>query len=647
MCGIAGIFHLDGSDRNLGARRAKDMLSAIRHRGPDGSGTWQSRDSRIDLAHARLSVLDLSTTASQPMISADGRLALVFNGEIYNHLDIRKELIGRGAGPWKTDHSDTEVILKAFEAWGPECVHRFRGMFAFAIWDQAAAKLWLFRDRIGVKPLYYCATPSFFAFASEIKSLLRLPDIPRRMRHDSLYHYLTFLCAPGPETFFEGIRKLGPGSSLCVESSGTLAEARYWDLLDHAGPSSFREESLAEDLLERLRQSVKIRKVSDVPVGVFLSGGVDSSTNAALFSEGEAAPVRTFSVGYKGTYASTADELGYAGEVARHVGSIHREVVLDQEDLLRFLPRMIHLQDEPLGDSTCFPMYHVAKCARDNGVIVCQVGEGADELFCGYPTWLLKRRLELLGKSPIPRVLKASVGLGLEFLGLKESRSYEALRRSLDGYPVFWGGADGFTALEKDAILGDDVRKELGDISSWDPISGLYARFQSSGIEKSPLHWMTYLDLSLRLPELLLMRVDKMTMGVALEARVPFLDHQFVEFVMGLPEEVKLRGGGLKPLLKKAVEPLIPPSVLKRRKQGFGVPIQEWMADRLGAEARYAIDEFAAQTGLLKPAGVARLFERGRHKQIWYLFNVALWWRHFIRDKADLGLSPGIVPGSP
>jgi asparagine synthase (glutamine-hydrolysing) len=570
------------------------------------------------------------------MSNEDGSLWVVFNGEIYNHADIRTELEQLGGHTWRTDHSDTEVILHAFEEWGIDSIHRFRGMFAIGLWDTKKRELWLIRDRLGIKPLYYSVHHGRVTFASEIKALLQDPDQERCVDEESLYHYLSFLTTPAPKTLFSGIGKLPGGSWLRISDTGEIREHRYWDVWDYTEPLvGVSEEEIAERLLAELRTAVRLRKISDVPVGVFLSGGIDSSTNTALFSEGEGGPVKTFAIGYEGEYKSYQNELHYARRMAEFAGSEHHERLLTQKDLLDFLPRMVHLQDEPIADPVCVPIYYVAKLARDNGVTVCQVGEGADELFWGYPGWKTNLRLQQLDNLPIPRSFKQAGLSGLRLLRKDRGWPYEWLRRGVVGQPVFWGGAEVFTETEKQRLISRSLLSRLGNLTSWNVLQPIRERFEDNAWEKSDLHWMTYLDLNLRLPELLLMRVDKMSMGVSLEGRVPFLDHKFVELAMSIPTSVKTKHGKLKYILKKAVRGLIPDELIDRKKQGFGVPIYEWSFQELGSYARTRLEEFNGQTDLFDAAELERVLSlssaSGGHSfQAWCLLNFAIWWEQYI-----------------
>jgi asparagine synthase (glutamine-hydrolysing) len=631
MCGIAGTLSLDPGRFRVTPEHVDAMRETMAHRGPDGAATWVDDTGRIGLGFRRLAIIDLDERAMQPMANEDGSVRLVFNGEIYNHADIRRELEALGGHTWRTDHSDTEVIVHAYEQWGIECLHRFRGMFAIAIWDERERVLWLVRDRIGIKPLYWSLHHGRLSFASEIKALLRDPDQERAVDEEALYHYLSFLTTPAPQTLFAGVRKLAGGTWLRIDADGDVREQRYWDVWDRAqGLEDASEDEIAERLLDELRTSVRLRKVSDVPVGVFLSGGIDSSTNAALFSEGEERPVKTFSIGYDGDYESYRNEFGFARQMAEVVGADHHERRLTIDDALDFLPEMVRLQDEPIADPVCIPVYFVSKLARDNGVVVAQVGEGSDELFWGYPSWKTLLALQRWNDLPVPRALKAAGVAAARAAGKETRREIEYLRRGAAGVPVFWSGAESFTELQKRRLLSPRLRRRLDGLTSWDAIAPIRNRFDERAWERSHLNWMSYVDLNLRLPELLLMRVDKMSMGVSLEGRVPFLDHVFVELALSIPQKAKTNGGTLKHILKKAVRGVIPDELIDRPKQGFGVPVYEWFFDRLGAEARRELDSFTRETDFLDRAEVMRYLDAKRGPEVWYLLNFALWWKEYV-----------------
>ena len=451
--------------------------------------------------------------------------------------------------------------------------------------------------------------------------------MPRRVNEDGLFHYLSFLTTPAPDTLFEGIHKIAGGCWMRITADGTTRTHRYWDALEAAGPLQpvNDEQVLADKLLAELRTAVALRKVSDVPVGVFLSGGIDSSTNATLFAE-EGGTVKTFAIGYDQDYGSYTNELDYARQVAGQVGAEHHELRLSIDDLIDFLPRMVELQDEPIADPVCVPVYYVSKLARDNGVIVCQVGEGADELFCGYPNWQRALRMQRLNDSfPVP-AFASRAGLGLlRLAGKDHSQPYDWLDRASRGQPVFWGGAEGFSHRAKMAILSPRMRDRFAGRTSWEAIAPLRKRFEANAQGRGTLDWMSYLDLNFRLPELLLMRVDKMSMGVSLEGRVPFLDHEFVALAMRIPEATKIRD----------VRGTIADVIIDRPKQGFGVPVHEWLMQRLGTFAEDAIETFLAETDYLDADMTRALLRRGG-VTAWYLLNLALWWQRWIRPPQNI-----------
>jgi asparagine synthase (glutamine-hydrolysing) len=634
MCGIVGAINLKSSPFRITEPYIKVMRDTMINRGPDGAGVWVSDDGNVGMGHRRLSIVDLSESASQPMCNKGQTVWLAFNGEIYNHAEIKNTLSKTGKYEWSTDHSDTEVILHAFEEWGIEFIHQLRGMFAICIYDTVNKEAWLVRDRIGIKPLYYSIVNERIIFASEIKALLKDPDQKREVNEEALFHYLSFLTTPAPQTLFDGIKKLPPGTWLKVDTNGVISQNCYWDVLDHTNPRiNDSEEDLARDILKELNQSVKLRKLGDVPVGVFLSGGIDSSANAALFSRGENKPIKTFCIGYDGEYGTYQNETQYAKNMAEKIGSDHYEKLLTQKDLIDFLPLMIKLQDEPIADPVCVPLYYVSKLARESGVTVCQVGEGADELFWGYSGWKRSIRTQLfLDRFPRLLLLKPLAAIFNVIPGIRDRFQVEWLRRAGNSQPIFWGGAEAFSENQKKRLFSKRLKKKFARSSSWSVIEPIRARFLTKAWERTNLSWMSYLDLNLRLPELLLMRVDKMSMGVSLEGRVPFLDHKFVELGMSIPESVKTKNGILKHTLKMAVRGLVPDEIIDRKKQGFDVPIHEWFLGGLGNYAKNELMTFCDETDYFDKHEVAKLFVNGHGRKIWFLLNFALWWKEYIKE---------------
>ncbi len=631
MCGIVGCVSFENSGFRFDEPYIVRMRDTLAHRGPDSAGVWVSHDRRVGLGHRRLSIIDLSDSASQPMSNEDDRIWISFNGEIYNHQQIRRELEELGVHNWKTSHSDTEMIVHAFETWGIECIEKFRGMFAIALWDGRKEEMWLIRDRVGIKPIYYSNYNGRLVFASEIKALFADPNQKKEINEEALFNFLGFLTAPAPDTLFKGISKIPAGSWLRIKLNGEIKEYKYWDPLDYAKPLPLKsEEDICALLLSELREAVELRKVGDVPVGVFLSGGIDSSANAALFSEGAGTPVKTFSIAYKGDYKSYPSELKYARQMAKLVGADHHEKILTIDDLINFLPEMIRLQDEPLADPVCVPLYYVSKLARDNGVTVCQAGEGSDELFIGYDKWRKIYKLNRLNNLPVPHASKkAALGL-MGLFGGEKSTAYEMLRRAVTKTPLFWTGSDGFPETVKRSILSQRLKKRFEGKTGWDSIKPIHEDFMSKAWEKSIVNWMTYMDLNLRLPELLLMRIDKMSMGVALEARVPFLDHKFVELALSIPGRIRFKDQVQKSILKKAVTGLIPDELIHRKKQGFGVPVEEWFFERLGETTKNELKDLCDNSDLFEWKSVEAVLDNGPVKQSWILLNFALWFKeHF------------------
>jgi len=639
MCGLVGALSFESSDFIVNPSYIKAMRDTMVHRGPDGEGCWVDKDNRIGLGHRRLSIIDLSQAANQPMSNLDSSISLVFNGEIYNHAEIRAELEQLNKYTWQTNHSDTEVVLYAFQEWGISFIERLQGMFSIAIWDSRESCLWLIRDRVGIKPLYYSIHDNRVVFASEIKALLKDPDQKREINEEGVFHYLSYLTVPAPNTLFKGINKLPGGTWMRFNSDGSSHQEKYWDVLDKTVDlTTTSEEQISSGVLERLRSAVKLRKVSDVPVGVFLSGGIDSSTNAALFSESDASKVKTFSIGYDGNYESYKNELEYAKMAAEHVNADYYEKLLNAGDLISFLPEMIRLQDEPIGDPVCVPLYYVSKLAKENGVTVCQVGEGADELFWGYPHWKKLLAYQNFSDKFLPQfILKLTLSL-LRILKKDQDWRYEAIKRVAEEQPIYWG-PEPYTHNQKMALLSPRMKIFFKETTSWEAIKPIHDNFISKSKEASNLNWMSYVDLNLRLPELLLMRVDKMSMGVSLEARVPFLDHNFVEYAMSIPSKLKTKNGQLKYILKKAVRGIIPDKIIDRKKQGFAAPIKEWSEDSLGEIGKVQLERFCNETDILDWNEVQKYFEGDNSKtayikrEWWPLLNLAMWWSIYIKEE--------------
>ena len=656
MCGFVGYVGLSNAEP-ISIEVFSKMNDTISHRGPDGEGfaflgkyqkddvlnfikerpealVFQEESKRtMALAHRRLSIIDLSTDALQPMQSIDKNITLLFNGEIYNYQEIKDVLLSKGH-LFKTNHSDTEVIINAYKEWGIDSIKKFRGMFSIALWDEIKDTLWLIRDRIGIKPMYYTHQNGRIYFASEIKAIIEDSSIKRSINHEGMYNYLSFLTVPAPHTLFDNIYKLPAGHLLKIENGKLENPIEYWDIFDDVKLNTSGEESITKEVLEKLTESVKYHGVADIPVGIFLSGGIDSSLNAALFSKVANYPVKAFSVGYENDekLKSYTNEFNYAQQAAKHANCEYHQQILTQQDFIDFLPKLIHHQDEPIGDPVCMPVYFVSKLAKENNVSVCQVGEGSDELFWGYSSWKYMLRLQNLNDITIfPKAIKKLILKSLKVFGKDDTVYYEWLKRGIENQKIFWSGAEAFTETQKSKLLTQKfIDKIQPNYSSWNVVNEHYKNFIKKAPEKSNLNWMSYIDLKMRLPELLLMRVDKMSMAVSLEARVPFLDHEFVTYSMGIPSALKTTNNESKYILKQAIKNVIPDNIINRKKQGFDAPVYDWMMEDLGTIAKEKIKLFNQHTGYLNESYINSIFEKKNGKQLWFVLNLALWWEYYI-----------------
>lgn len=657
MCGLAGVISLN-DEMDIDALSIYNMGNVIAHRGPDSAGylfsgnkdceqkmnqlkikynesdyIFEPNNQNSVLIHRRLSIIDISTAASQPMADSTNRLYIIFNGEIYNHKHLRKDLEAYGY-KFATEHSDTEVILNAYLKWGVNCLEKLRGMFAFVIWDKQENTYFIARDRIGVKPFYYTQSNGYFCFGSEIKSILQLPFIKREVNEKGLYNYLTFLAVPAPETMFKDIYKIPAGHYMLIKDNNVSKPIEYWDVFDNVKMTNQSEEEIKKQLIEELRTSVDLRTEADVPVGVFLSGGIDSSLNTALFSETSKEPVKSFSVGYENDEKLTTykNEFQYSRLIAEQLKSDYKEKEITQKEFIDFLTKLVFHQDEPIADPVCVPVYYVSKLARDNNVTVCQVGEGSDELFWGYLSWKQQLFLHKLNSIPFLTPFKWLALKGLELVGKDNTVYYEWLRKGItDDKQLFWAGSIALGEHDKRKIINKRLKEKFKNYSSWESIKSHYNKFKKVAPENTQLNWMTYIDLKHRLPELLLMRVDKMSMAVSLEARVPFLDHKFVEYAMGIPTSLKTKNNESKYILKKAVEGILPNEIIYRKKQGFGAPVFDWFFEDLGDYAKKEIYTFNEQFDYFDSVEVKNLFKTKQGKKIWYILNFVLWHKEYIQ----------------
>ncbi|HEY2962940.1 MAG TPA: asparagine synthase (glutamine-hydrolyzing) [Pyrinomonadaceae bacterium] len=639
MCGICGVWEYGASEGSVESSLIARMRDQMAHRGPDDTGELIFDERRGGFGFRRLSIIDLSAAGHQPMHGCDEGTWLVFNGEIYNHAELRVDLEARGHK--YASRTDSETILHLYEERGLDFIHDIEGDYAIALWDAPRQQLVLVRDRIGVKPLYFYQKDGRFIFASEIKAILQHPAVTPDIDEQSLYHYLTFLTTPAPTTLFRDIQKLPAGHVLTLKRDGTLNIQQYWDALPPAQPILRDESEHREEILRLLRDSIRKRMMSDVPFGVFLSGGVDSSANVALMSELMSRPVETFTVGF--TDAEYLNELQSARRIANQFGTNHHEVIISEKEMQDFLPRLVFHQDEPIADPVCVPLYYVSQLARDSGTIVVQVGEGSDEIFSGYDNYVRHLRIyESFWRhaETLPRALRRALSSlsrpALEATGRKRA-AIELIRRLGADEPLFWGGAVVYDETFKPRVLSQSLRERMNGLSSLHVVEPYLKRIEQERPESDFLARMTYLELKLRLPELLLMRVDKITMATSVEARVPFLDHHLVEYALGVPRSLKVEGSTGKHILKRALEQILPHDLLYEPKRGFGAPVREWFREGLGGWFDgHLLNSTMRKRDLLDYGFVAGMLEEHRSQKrdwgfhLWALLNLSLWYEQWI-----------------
>jgi asparagine synthase (glutamine-hydrolysing) len=593
MCGIAGLWTFGGAGEDELAAEAWTMAGTLHHRGPDDEGVWVDAAAGVAFGFRRLSILDLSPMGAQPMTSASGRYVIVFNGEIYNHRRLRMELGSRDL----RGRSDTEVLLACIDEWGLDAtVERCIGMFAFALWDRGERRLSLVRDRLGVKPLYYRASHTGFSFASELKALGRA-DIDR----GALALYMRYGYVPAPWSMFEGVNKLPPATILTVDPAGTMRMRSYWDaprVAERAAANRFRgsEDDAVIELQSLLADSVRLRMISDVPLGLFLSGGLDSPLIAALMMR-EAGAVSTFTIGFEGM----PSEAPAAAAVARHLGTNHTEEIISADDVLRAIPLIMTIYDEPLGDSSSVPTFLVSRLARKH-VTVALSGDGGDELFGGYHRYFLGQRLTSR-VARVPRRLRRPLSVALRAASMLPSPGN--LDDRLRGFS---------SALTLDPI--ERFEQEVG--SAMVEVLGAPARdFVLNKRDRwpeldDPVELMMYLDAVSYLPDDILAKVDRASMAVSLEVREPLLDHRVAELAWSLPLSMKVGESQGKRVLRRLVRKFVPEEIVDRDKQGFGLPIDGWLRGPLRDWAASLVDDARIRReGYFDPASVRRVWNDG------------------------------------
>jgi len=640
MCGIVGIAKFNPED-SVEEARLKRMRDTLRHRGPDGEGLLI--DERVGLGHRRLAIVDVAG-GQQPLSNEDESVWVVCNGEIYNHTALRAELERKGH-VYRT-RSDTETIVHLYEEVGDRCVERLRGMFALALWDRRRRRLLLARDRLGIKPLYYARSDHELLFASEVKAILAAGSVKPTFEEAILPEFLATRYVAGERTFFRGVLKLLPGRTLSWSPQDGVLSRRYWQLPAavssrpawHDGVAFERE---ARELRRRLESVVQSHLMSDVPLGLFLSGGVDSSALAGLMAPMLQKPLRTFSVGFD---LPEANELPYARRVAERVGAKHREIVLSADEFFRRLPRLVWQEDEPIAFASSIPLNAVAELARGD-VKVVLTGEGADELFLGYSRYWLtdwNDRGGHLYRSVVPELCRQQIARAVGRLPAR-------LRRHVERTFVSVGAAPRDLVFENFAVFDTRRQREvLADraLAGCDPYADALRIFcqEDTGAAEA----MSRCDLQTYLVELL-MKQDQMSMAASVESRVPFLDHEFVEYVVSLPTDFKLRRGTTKAILRAAVRDVVPVEILTRRKMGFPVPLSRWFRGAFWPVVQeFVLSERARERGLFDKAGILELARAHRYgiadhaERLWLLANLEIWHRLFIDGDDVASVSKGL-----
>jgi asparagine synthase (glutamine-hydrolysing) len=625
MCGIAGTFEYEGRKRICKATLF-DMLSAIEHRGPDDQGVLFSGD--LAMGMQRLSIIDLAG-GKQPISNEDGRITIVFNGEIYNYRELQQTL--RSRGHILSTSSDTEVIVHLYEDMGEDCVKELRGMFAFAIWDSACQRLFIARDRLGIKPVYYTDQNGSLIFGSEIKSILAHPEVKASLDLQGLSHYISLKYVPAPETMFSGIRALPPAHTLTCDRNGIKVRP-YWNLsFAESNETRPSEEACAEQLEALLRESVRLHLACDVPFGAFLSGGVDSSLIVALMQQVMNVPVKTFSVGFKGGGSEAFSELPFARLVAKRFETDHHEIYVTPDDLMNLAEKVIWHLDQPIADNACLANYMVSKLAAQH-VKMALTGEGGDELFAGYARYAGEQLSPLFRFVPSPAkslalsMLRRLPGLRRPKVAMLALCQRDELTRLTTWFPLF-------DRTRKSALMNRERFHQLSD-----PYAEDVFRAQLSGTDTNKwLSRMLYVDTKLWLPDDLLARGDKTSMAASLEGRVPLLDHKLVEFAASLPSDMKIKRLVRKYLLKKVARKWLPSEVIDRKKEGFPMPFSLWFRKECRSFVHDLLSpETTKRRGLFNPTYIQALLTEhdagtsDHGNLLWGLMSVELWHRAFL-----------------
>ncbi len=633
MCGICGV--VGKADEHL----IKSMLGRIAHRGPDNEGVYVSETSTgsVGLGHRRLSIIDLSPAGHEPMTDSAGELWLTYNGEIYNFKEVRRELERLGYG--FRSESDAEVIIYAYREWGRDCLERLNGMFAFALWDARDETLLLARDRLGIKPLYYADTPAGFAFASEIKALLAIPGLERAVDLAALDQFMTFLWTPDPKTIFKGVSKLPPGHAL-IYRNGQAEVFEYWDL-EFEEDDKLQEADWIERVREQVTRSARAQMVSDVPLGAFLSGGLDSSALVALMSEGGQRKLTTYTFGFRSDdlrYDILEDDVKYARRVGEQFKTDYHEALLEPS-VIDLLPKLVYHMDEPVADPAIITSYLICRAARERLTVLIS-GMGGDEVFAGYPRHLAVKLAEVYNLVPafVSRPLVAALPGGRpgRFTALFRNTKKLARSAALPLRERYLGFGTYFTSDDKRELYRGELAREA---SKFDPY-GEHHRYFDRVADQDFINQMLYVDMKTFLPCLNLTYTDKTSMAASMEVRVPFLDHELVEMAARIPARLKLKGLTRKYILKRAAESWLPAEIIHRKKAGFSAPLRAWLVRDLRDMVEDLLSESNVRSrGLFNYAAVRNLIDdnlSGREDnslKVFQLLTLELWHREFI-DKA-------------
>ncbi|OGU60690.1 MAG: asparagine synthase (glutamine-hydrolyzing) [Ignavibacteria bacterium GWF2_33_9] len=638
MCGIAGIVKTKSNNYQIEKSLLKQMSDVIVHRGPDSDGQWLSKSGNAGFSFRRLAIIDLTENGNQPMQISDGRYTIVFNGEIYNHAELRSKLERKGY-KYKS-HTDTETILYGYQEWGEALLQKMWGMWSIAIWDEQRQEFFAARDRIGIKPFYYLQHNGNLIFGSEIKSIIQYKNYSPAVNYEQLPIYFTLGASSQENTLFESIKKLPAAHFLKYKLDGKVTIKQYWNPFSSVIPyENWTEAQLQGELMNLLRDAIKIRMMSDVPFGVFLSGGIDSSLNVALMHEYMDRRIDTFTVGYKDLLKY--NELEYATQISKQFNTNHREIIIDNEMALPALEKLAWHLDEPNGDPVCIPIYFLSKLTRNEGTIVVLVGEGSDEQFIGY-SWMIR---EIMFNKHywkafklLPTMFRKAIYYSLKPI-LERANQYQMLdyfQKAANNWEQYWSGQPILTNVEQSHLFSPKYHQHLASTAHY--TSKINSDAHSFDIDIDFSKQAIYTEFAQRLPEMLLMRVDKMGMANSIEPRVPFLDHRIVEMSFALDFKKKIPDGKTsKYLLKKASEGIIPDNIIYRRKQGFAAPVTEWLRNEWFdytknklLNSQHVKEGIFSKDYINNILNLHKTHKKNFNKEIYSLLSFALWEEKFL-----------------